>query len=199
MVSVMAATAEASRSVGVASSLCSATLRPWLFAETSFFIMSLLPGEWFAEKRLPCRHLAPNVWPNLPSSIGLGQGSLPGGRWHSRRAALASWPGQASYSALHHARTAIRCQPSDRQRMRSPSTDTETEAGAAIASSSSAASGRGFILLLVAVAAVSPLGINIYLPSMPGMAADFGVDFAAIQLTLSLYLLTVAIGQLFIG
>src|SRR5690606_11417779 len=71
--------------------------------------------------------------------------------------------------------------------------------GAAIASSSSAASGRGFILLLVAVAAVSPLGINIYLPSMPGMAADFGVDFAAIQLTLSLYLLTVAIGQLFIG
>jgi len=57
----------------------------------------------------------------------------------------------------------------------------------------------GFIALLVAVSAVSPLGINIYLPSMPGMAVDFGVDFGAIQLTLSLYLLSVAVGQLFVG
>ncbi len=57
----------------------------------------------------------------------------------------------------------------------------------------------GFIAMLVAVAATSPLGINIYLPSMPGMAMDFGVDFGTIQLTLSLYLAAVAVGQLIVG
>jgi DHA1 family bicyclomycin/chloramphenicol resistance-like MFS transporter len=56
-----------------------------------------------------------------------------------------------------------------------------------------------FIALLVAVAAVSPLGINMYLPSMPGMARAFGVDFTTIQLTLSLYLAAMAVGQLIIG
>ncbi|MXQ12207.1 multidrug effflux MFS transporter [Microvirga makkahensis] len=56
-----------------------------------------------------------------------------------------------------------------------------------------------FIALLIAASAVSPLGINMYLPSMPGMARAFGVDFATIQLTLSLYLAAMAIGQLIIG
>ena len=46
----------------------------------------------------------------------------------------------------------------------------------------------GLIALLIAVSAVSPLGINMYLPSMPGMARALGVDFTTIQLTLSLYL-----------
>jgi DHA1 family bicyclomycin/chloramphenicol resistance-like MFS transporter len=55
------------------------------------------------------------------------------------------------------------------------------------------------IALLIAVAAVSPLGINMYLPSMPGMARTFGVDFTTIQLTLSLYLAAMALGQLIIG
>jgi DHA1 family bicyclomycin/chloramphenicol resistance-like MFS transporter len=56
-----------------------------------------------------------------------------------------------------------------------------------------------FIALLVAVSAVSPLGINMYLPSMPGMARALGVDFTTIQLTLSLYLAAMALGQLIIG
>jgi MFS transporter, DHA1 family, multidrug resistance protein len=56
-----------------------------------------------------------------------------------------------------------------------------------------------FIALLVAVSAVSPLGINMYLPSMPGMARAFSVDFTTIQLTLSLYLAAMALGQLIIG
>jgi DHA1 family bicyclomycin/chloramphenicol resistance-like MFS transporter len=56
-----------------------------------------------------------------------------------------------------------------------------------------------FIALLIAVSAVSPLGINMYLPSMPGMARTFGVDFTTIQLTLSLYLAAMAIGQLIAG
>src|SRR5215210_8611458 len=57
----------------------------------------------------------------------------------------------------------------------------------------------GFIALLIAVSAVSPLGINMYLPSMPGMARALGVDFTTIQLTLSLYLAAMALGQLIIG
>jgi MFS transporter, DHA1 family, multidrug resistance protein len=55
------------------------------------------------------------------------------------------------------------------------------------------------IPLLIAVAAVSPLGINMYLPSMPGMARALEVDFGTIQLTLSLYLAAMAIGQLIVG
>lgn len=58
---------------------------------------------------------------------------------------------------------------------------------------------RRFLLMLIAVAAVSPLGINLYLPSMPGMAAALEVDYAAVQFTLSVYLAAVALGQLFIG
>ena len=58
---------------------------------------------------------------------------------------------------------------------------------------------RRFLLMLIIVAAVSPLGINLYLPSMPGMSAALGVDYAAIQFTLSVYLGAVALGQLVIG
>jgi DHA1 family bicyclomycin/chloramphenicol resistance-like MFS transporter len=53
--------------------------------------------------------------------------------------------------------------------------------------------------LLIATAAVSPLGINMYLPSMPGMARALGVDFTTIQMTLSLYLAAMALGQLIMG
>ena len=56
-----------------------------------------------------------------------------------------------------------------------------------------------FILLLVMVAAVSPLGINLYLPSMPGMARMLQVDYASIQFTLSVYIAAIALGQLIIG
>ena len=62
-----------------------------------------------------------------------------------------------------------------------------------------ASSTRSFILLLVMVAAVSPLGINLYLPSMPGMARMLQVDYAAIQFTLSVYIAAIAVGQLIIG
>ncbi|MFA4913285.1 MAG: multidrug effflux MFS transporter [Burkholderiaceae bacterium] len=58
---------------------------------------------------------------------------------------------------------------------------------------------RGFILLLVMIAAVSPLGINLYLPSMPGMARMLQVDYASIQLTLSVYIAAIAVGQLIVG
>lgn len=73
---------------------------------------------------------------------------------------------------------------------RAPGTDDHTEAPPPA---------RSFLLMLVAVAAVSPLGINLYLPSMPGMATALGVDFAAIQVTLSVYLGAVAVAQLVVG
>jgi MFS transporter, DHA1 family, multidrug resistance protein len=53
--------------------------------------------------------------------------------------------------------------------------------------------------LLITIAALSPLGINLYLPSLPSMARALGVDFATIRLTLSLYLAAVALGQLIVG
>lgn len=53
--------------------------------------------------------------------------------------------------------------------------------------------------LLFAVAAVGALGINMYLPSMPRISRDFGVSFAAAQLTFSVFLCTLAVGQLFAG
>ena len=58
---------------------------------------------------------------------------------------------------------------------------------------------RRFLMMLIIVAAVSPLGINLYLPSLPGMAAALQVDYAAVQFTLSVYLAAVALGQLIIG
>lgn len=71
--------------------------------------------------------------------------------------------------------------------------------GADTAAAQSTGASRRFLLMLIAVAAVSPLGINLYLPSMPGMTVALGVDYAAVQFTLSVYLATVALGQLVIG
>ncbi len=56
-----------------------------------------------------------------------------------------------------------------------------------------------FIGMLIIVAAISPLGINLYLPSMPAMARALSVDYATIQVSLSVYLAAVAVGQLFVG
>lgn len=56
-----------------------------------------------------------------------------------------------------------------------------------------------FIALLIAVSALAPLGINIYLPSMPSMARTLGASYTTIQLTLSLYLAAMAVGQLVMG
>ncbi|MFZ5608008.1 MAG: multidrug effflux MFS transporter [Pseudomonadota bacterium] len=55
------------------------------------------------------------------------------------------------------------------------------------------------IWALVLVTTMSPLALNIFLPSMPSMAKDFAVPTAAIQPALSLYFFGVAIGQLIYG
>lgn len=54
-------------------------------------------------------------------------------------------------------------------------------------------------LLLGALTAFAPMSIDMYLPAMPAIAADLGTDAEGAQLTLSSFLIGLAIGQLFYG
>ena len=59
---------------------------------------------------------------------------------------------------------------------------------------------RGLPLaILICASAAGPLALNILVPSMPGMQAVFGVDYSAIQLTLTFYLIAFAVAQLAYG
>ena len=55
------------------------------------------------------------------------------------------------------------------------------------------------ILLLGALAGLGPLAIDMYLPSFPAIAADFGTSVAAVERTLGAYFIGLALGQLFYG
>jgi DHA1 family bicyclomycin/chloramphenicol resistance-like MFS transporter len=57
----------------------------------------------------------------------------------------------------------------------------------------------GLILLLGSLTALSPLATDLYLPAFPEMARDLGSGPAAVQWTLTTYLVGVAAGQLVIG
>ncbi|GAB2784579.1 multidrug effflux MFS transporter [Halomonas shantousis] len=59
--------------------------------------------------------------------------------------------------------------------------------------------GPWLLPLLVGFVMLSPLAIDIYLPSLTAMAADFDQPFAALQLTVTLFLLSVGIGQILVG
>jgi len=52
---------------------------------------------------------------------------------------------------------------------------------------------------LILVAGGSALATNIFLPSLPGMALDFGVEYGVMQLAVSVFLLMNALLQLVIG
>jgi DHA1 family bicyclomycin/chloramphenicol resistance-like MFS transporter len=52
---------------------------------------------------------------------------------------------------------------------------------------------------LVLAASVGPLAMNVFLPSLPGMARYFQTDYGLVQLTVSLYLAATAALQLIIG
>ncbi len=54
-------------------------------------------------------------------------------------------------------------------------------------------------MTLVLLAGLAALAMNIFLPSLPGMAEYFGTDYALMQLSVSLYLGVNAILQLLIG
>lgn len=55
------------------------------------------------------------------------------------------------------------------------------------------------IATLILIAGLSALSMNIFLPSLPNMAAYFGVDYAVMQLSVSLYLGVSAVLQVLIG
>jgi DHA1 family bicyclomycin/chloramphenicol resistance-like MFS transporter len=55
------------------------------------------------------------------------------------------------------------------------------------------------LALLIAITSVGPLSLNILTPAMPGMIVSFGADAGIVQLTLSLYLVGMAISQLVLG
>lgn len=57
----------------------------------------------------------------------------------------------------------------------------------------------GLILILGLLSMLMPLAIDMYLPSMPMIADEFGVPAGRVQMTLSAYVLGFAIGQLFYG
>lgn len=65
--------------------------------------------------------------------------------------------------------------------------------------SDAAITGRGLVLMLGAIMAFGPLSLDMYLPAMPALASAFGAGEAQAQLTLSAYLLGLAIGQLLYG
>jgi DHA1 family bicyclomycin/chloramphenicol resistance-like MFS transporter len=60
-------------------------------------------------------------------------------------------------------------------------------------------SDRALIVLLAAVTAFGPVALNIYLPVLPKVQADFGVTVAEASLTVSAPLVAFAIGILFYG
>lgn len=55
------------------------------------------------------------------------------------------------------------------------------------------------ILTLVLCSATGALSMNVFLPSMPGMARFFAVDYGLMQLTVSLFLASTAVLQLLVG
>lgn len=58
---------------------------------------------------------------------------------------------------------------------------------------------RGIIALLAALAAIGSLSTNIILPSFPAIAASLGVHGGQLGLTLSIFFVVFAVGQLFVG
>ncbi len=58
---------------------------------------------------------------------------------------------------------------------------------------------RNLLPILMSMVVLSPLAIDIYLPSMPTMAAEFSVSASEVQSTLVLFLFAMGVGQIIIG
>ncbi|WP_345828948.1 Bcr/CflA family multidrug efflux MFS transporter [Pantoea sp. BRR-3P] len=57
----------------------------------------------------------------------------------------------------------------------------------------------GLVIILGLLAMLMPLSIDMYLPAMPQIAREFAVSAGSVQMTLNLYILGFAIGQLVYG
>jgi MFS transporter, DHA1 family, multidrug resistance protein len=55
------------------------------------------------------------------------------------------------------------------------------------------------LAVLVAISTLQPFALNVLAPATPGLARSLDTDYATIQLTLTLYLLAVAMTQLIVG
>lgn len=55
------------------------------------------------------------------------------------------------------------------------------------------------LLILVAISALQPFALNVLAPATPALARAFSTNYATIQLTLTLYLVAVAVVQLVVG
>jgi len=53
--------------------------------------------------------------------------------------------------------------------------------------------------ILIAISTISPLSMNIYLPSMAGMVTAFGTTTGMVQLTMSLFLVSIAVSTVILG
>jgi DHA1 family bicyclomycin/chloramphenicol resistance-like MFS transporter len=53
--------------------------------------------------------------------------------------------------------------------------------------------------VLVAISTLQPFALNVLAPATPGLARSLGTDYATVQLTLTLYLVAVALTQVIIG
>ncbi|MDX3983682.1 MAG: multidrug effflux MFS transporter [Achromobacter sp.] len=66
-------------------------------------------------------------------------------------------------------------------------------------SAASSSSQRWLIGLLMGLVTLTPMGIDIYLPSLPAMAAGFGEPVSALQASITLFIFAVGLGQMLIG
>lgn len=57
----------------------------------------------------------------------------------------------------------------------------------------------GLILILGALSTISPFSIDMYLPAFPSIAESLNTNISTVQLSLTSYLIGIAIGQLFYG
>src|SRR5262245_42096113 len=57
----------------------------------------------------------------------------------------------------------------------------------------------GLLILLMAMTAIGPTTLNILVPALPQLSLRLGADIAVVQLTVSVYLLALAAGQLVMG
>ncbi len=62
-----------------------------------------------------------------------------------------------------------------------------------------AAPGRAFILVLGALTALGPLAVDMYLPALPQISRDLALAPGRVQLTLSVFMIGLALGQAFYG
>ena len=57
----------------------------------------------------------------------------------------------------------------------------------------------GLVILLAVLSSVAPMGIDVYIPSIPDIANTYGVSIEKIELSLSIFLIGFSIGQIFGG